>query len=118
MNMGDIEDRINEMAGQSFQTPIVTVVVQVSEDPDGGGPGNVSSTRIAARLEQIGTNQRAPLENVTYDRGSTTFIGEMTSLVELGDLETVRRNMINILQAEGLTIETALIGAEIEESTL
>ena len=111
--MGDIEDRINEMAGQSFQTPIVTVVVQVSEDP-----GNVSSTRIAARLEQIGRFQDVPLENVTYDRGSTTFIGEMTSLVELGDLEAVRRNMINILQDEGLGIETALIGAEIEESTL
>ena len=116
--MRDIEERITEMAGQSFQTPIVTVVVQVSEDPDGGGPGNVSSTRIAARLEQIGRFQDVPLENVTYDRGSTTFIGEMTSLVELGDLEAVRRNMINIFQDEGLGIETALIGAEIEEATL
>ena len=116
--MDTIEDRISDMAGESFQTPIVTVVVQVSEDPEGGGPGNVSSTRISGRLRQIGTNQRVPLENVTYDRGSKTFVGKMTSLVELGDLETVRRNMINILQDEGLNIETALIGAEIEESTL
>lgn len=116
--MRDIEDAIEERAGQSFQTPIVTVVAQVSEDPDGGGPSNVTSTRITGRLRQIGPGMGVSVEDVSYDRNTNTFIAETVSLIELEELQSIENKMRRILEAEGLDVVTTMVGAEIEETTL
>lgn len=114
------EDSILERAGSGgeVQTPIVTVVAQVEEDPDGGGPSNLTSTRITGRLRQIGPGLGVPVENVTFDRSSNTFIAETTSLIELEDLRDIENKMDNILEAEGLTVLTTLVGAEVKTSRL
>lgn len=114
--MSGIEDALRERAeegGETYQTPIVTVNVQVKEDIDG-----ITPPRISGRMREIGPGMGVPLEDVTYDRMSNTFVGETTSLVELEDLEAIKQKMENILQAEGLTVEASLVGADVIASSL
>jgi len=114
--MSGIEDALRDRAeegGETYQTPIVTVNVQVEEDIDG-----ITPTRISGRMREIGPGMGVPLEDVSYDRMSNTFVGETASLVDTEDLEAIQRKMENIAQAEDLTVTASLIGADIQTTSL